>query len=75
LVQCKSTFDMHAFRVHHNFKIDTSRFEEGNRPSHAVLIFIDGGRWRDAIQSALLPTHHLVFTCTRHWYAQDSPLN
>ena len=33
LVQCKSTFDTHAFRLHHNCKIDTPRFEEGKRPS------------------------------------------
>jgi hypothetical protein len=31
LAQCKSTFDMHTFRVHHNCKIDTARFEEGKR--------------------------------------------
>jgi hypothetical protein len=24
--------DVHAYRVHHNYKIDTSRFEEGKRP-------------------------------------------
>jgi hypothetical protein len=38
LVQCKSTFDTHAVRLHHNCKIDTPRFEEGKRPSrrHAV---------------------------------------
>jgi hypothetical protein len=34
LAQCKSTFDMHTFRVHHNCKIDTARFEEGKRPPH-----------------------------------------
>jgi hypothetical protein len=26
--------DMHKYRVHHNCKIDTSRFEEGKRRSH-----------------------------------------
>src|SRR5580700_6891384 len=26
--------DMHKYRVHHNFKIDTSCFEEGKRRSH-----------------------------------------
>ena len=31
---CKSTIDMHTFRVHHNCKIDTVRFEQGKRPSH-----------------------------------------
>ena len=25
--------DMHAFKIHHNCKIDTERFEEGKRPS------------------------------------------
>jgi hypothetical protein len=29
--QCKSTIDMHTFRIHHNCKIDTARFEEGKR--------------------------------------------
>jgi hypothetical protein len=33
LAQCKSTIDMHTFRIHHNCKIDTARFEEGKRPS------------------------------------------
>jgi hypothetical protein len=33
LVQCKSTIDMHTFRIHHNYKFDTARFEEGKRPS------------------------------------------
>jgi hypothetical protein len=32
LAQCKSTIDMHTFRIHHNCKIDTARFEEGKRP-------------------------------------------
>jgi hypothetical protein len=32
LVQCKSTPDMHAFRVHHNCKFDTARLKEGKRP-------------------------------------------
>jgi hypothetical protein len=32
--QCKSTIDMHRFRLHHNFKIDTLCFEEGKRRSH-----------------------------------------
>ena len=27
LAQCKSTFDMHTFKLHHNCKIDTARFE------------------------------------------------
>jgi hypothetical protein len=31
LSQCRPTIDMHAFRVHHNFRIDTARFEEGKR--------------------------------------------
>ncbi|QHO75515.1 hypothetical protein ACH79_25575 [Bradyrhizobium sp. CCBAU 051011] len=31
LVQCKSTLDVHKYRVHHNCKIDTARFEEGKR--------------------------------------------
>jgi hypothetical protein len=26
--------DMHKYSVHHNFKIDTSCFEEGKRRSH-----------------------------------------
>ena len=34
LVQCKSTLDVHKYRVHHNCKIDTARFEEGKRPLH-----------------------------------------
>ena len=35
LSQCRPTIDMHAFRVHHNIKIDTARFEEGKRwPRH-----------------------------------------
>ena len=24
---------LHAFKIHHNYKIDTERFEEGKRPS------------------------------------------
>src|ERR1700688_368812 len=32
LAQCKSTFDMHTRRIHHNRKIDTACFEEGKRP-------------------------------------------
>ena len=32
LTQCKSTIDMHTFRIHHNCKIDTARFEKGKRP-------------------------------------------
>jgi hypothetical protein len=31
LTQCKSTIDMHAFKIHHNCKIDTARFEDGKR--------------------------------------------
>jgi hypothetical protein len=34
LAQCKSTFDMHTLRIHHNRKIDTACFEEGKRPPH-----------------------------------------
>jgi hypothetical protein len=34
LAQCKSTFDMHTLRLHHNWKIDTARFEEGKQPPH-----------------------------------------
>ena len=34
LIQCKSTLDVHKYRVHHNCKIDTARFEEGKRRSH-----------------------------------------
>jgi hypothetical protein len=26
--------DVHTFRIHHNRKIDTARFEEGKRPPH-----------------------------------------
>jgi hypothetical protein len=33
LAQCKSTFDLQAFRLHHNFKIDIPRFEQGKRGS------------------------------------------
>ena len=33
LAQCKSTFDLHELRIHHNCKIDTPRFEEGKRAS------------------------------------------
>jgi hypothetical protein len=29
--QCKSTIDLHTFRIHHNYKIDTACFEEGKR--------------------------------------------
>ena len=28
-----SHLDMHAFKIHHNCKIDTERFEEGKQPS------------------------------------------
>jgi hypothetical protein len=31
---CKSTIDLHTFRIHHNCKIDTARFEQGKRRSH-----------------------------------------
>ena len=34
LAQCKSTFDVHSFRLHHNCKIDTAHFEQGKRPLH-----------------------------------------
>src|SRR5439155_4134861 len=34
LAQCKSTFDMHSFRLHHDCKIDTASFKEGKRPPH-----------------------------------------
>jgi hypothetical protein len=34
LIQCKSILGMHRYRVHHNCKIDTARFEEGKRRSH-----------------------------------------
>jgi hypothetical protein len=34
LVQCKSTSTCIRSRVHHNFKIDTARFEQGKRGSH-----------------------------------------
>ena len=34
LIQCKSILDVHRYRVHHNCKIDTARFEEGKRRSH-----------------------------------------
>jgi hypothetical protein len=34
LAQCKSTFDMHTLRLHHNCKIDTARFEEGKQQPH-----------------------------------------
>ena len=34
LAQCKSRIDMHKLRLHHNCKIDTTRFEEGKQPSH-----------------------------------------
>jgi hypothetical protein len=30
LARCKSTIDVHRFRLHHSFKIDTARFEEVN---------------------------------------------
>jgi hypothetical protein len=30
----KSTIDVHTFRLHHDCKIDTFRFEEGKRRSH-----------------------------------------
>src|SRR5438552_646310 len=33
LAQCKSTFDLHELRIHHNCKIDTPRFEQGKRAS------------------------------------------
>jgi hypothetical protein len=38
LVQCKSTLDVHKYRVHHNCKIDTARFEEGKRRSHRCVL-------------------------------------
>jgi hypothetical protein len=38
LLNASRRFDMHAVRVHHNFKIDTSRFEQGKRASrHRAL--------------------------------------
>jgi hypothetical protein len=30
--------DMHKYKVHHNCKIDTSRFEEGKRRSHRSVL-------------------------------------
>jgi len=41
LIRCKSTIDMHTFRVHHNCKIDTPRFEEGKRPPHRRDLRLD----------------------------------
>ena len=35
LAQCKSTFDLHELRIHHNCKIDTPRFEQGKRASRS----------------------------------------
>jgi hypothetical protein len=47
--------DMHEFKVHHNFKIDTARFEQGKRRSHTGVRW--GGRtfhWpRRAMASSL----------------------
>jgi hypothetical protein len=33
LAQCTPTFDMHSFRLHHDYKIDTASFKEGKRPA------------------------------------------
>jgi hypothetical protein len=33
LAQCRPTFDMHSFRLHHDYKIDTASFKEGKRPA------------------------------------------
>jgi hypothetical protein len=33
--------DMHKHRVHHNYKIDTARFEEGKRRSHYSALRVD----------------------------------
>jgi hypothetical protein len=33
LAQCRPTFDMHSFRLHHDCKIDTASFKEGKRPA------------------------------------------
>jgi len=33
--------DMHKYRVHHNCKIDTARFEEGKRRSHYSALRVD----------------------------------
>ena len=41
--------DMHKYRVHHNCKIDTARFEEGKRRSHRGALRVS------ALQSAFTP--------------------
>ena len=33
LAQCRPTFGMHSFRLHHDYKIDTASFKEGKRPA------------------------------------------
>jgi hypothetical protein len=40
LLNASRTFDMHALRVHHNCKIDTSRYEQGKRapPDRTLMI-------------------------------------
>jgi hypothetical protein len=51
--------DMHKYRVHHNCKIDTARFEEGKRRSHrsALRVRKPLSRCVDAIRGhGLLPS-------------------
>ena len=50
--------DMHEYRVHHNCKIDTSRFEEGKRRPHRGALRLSEALSRcvDAIpEHGLLP--------------------
>jgi hypothetical protein len=52
--------DMHAFRVHHNCKIDTARFEEGKRPSRRRNLRPD-----EALESAWPPAPEVRQTLKR----------
>ena len=69
---------MHTFRVHHNCKIDTARFEEGKRPSPSRLAT---KRSRDALTPrALMNQDGKKFLCGRktkptaakpnHWFVR-----
>ena len=74
LAQCKSTFDMHSFRLHHDCKIDTARFEEGKRPATSSRLATRTKLSRDAWTHAPCwikrgRSSHVVGRRSRRWEA------
>jgi len=77
LAQCKSTFDMHSFRLHHNCKIDTARFEQGKRPPTSSRLAPQTKLTRDAWTHAACwikreRSSHVVGGRIRRWKPSHS---